>query len=286
MGRASVTVEAKAEKAEAKIVAKQLAKALFDATPEAMAKAKAKGLAKASARAVADAKLMREAELHAREVAIAAEIEKENIGKWSIEENQCLLFCVYNVLGIKGKDIMSFGGTMDVRVLLQSVMSTQGRALIYGVTPVDIHCMLMKVVEEHRVRGRNVGFTWKRAGLRKCTGKGWDVGSMKKTVLNKVGKKFVMLGKTMWANEAHKVKMRQLKNLSEKDICEVWGNMSSAWGLSKVDHAVAVRIEAKEDASRLVDNGCTAGMKLFSMTNLAMRMTDLCACFEFDLYDL
>ena len=286
MGRASVTVEAKAKKAEAKIVAKQLAKALFDATPEAMAKAKAKGLAKASARAVADAKLMREAELHAREVAIAAEIEKENIGKWSIEENQCLLFCVYNVLGIKGKDIMSFGGTMDVRVLLQSVMSTQGRALIFGVTPVDIHCMLMKVVEEHRVRGRNVGFTWKRVGLRKCTGKGWDVGSMKKTVLNKVGKKFVMLGKTMWANEAHKVKMRQLKNLSEKDICEVWGNMSSAWGLSKVDHAVAVRIEAKEDASRLVDNGCTAGMKLFSMTNLAMRMTDLCACFEFDLYDL
>jgi hypothetical protein len=55
---------------------------------------------------------------------------------------------------------------------------------------------------------------------------------------------------------------------------------------SKVDHAVAVRIEAKEDASRLVDNGCTAGMKLFSMTNLAMRMTDLCSCFEFDLYDL
>ena len=78
---------------------------------------------------------------------------------------------------------------MDVRVLLQSVMSTQGRALIYGVTPVDIHCMLMKVVEEHRVRGRNVGFTWKRVGLRKYTGKGWDVGSMKRTVLNKVGKK-------------------------------------------------------------------------------------------------
>jgi hypothetical protein len=61
---------------------------------------------------------------------------------------------------------------------------------------------------------------------------------------------------------------------------------SSAWGLSKVDHAVAVRMEAKEDASRLVDNGCIEGMKLFSMTNLALRMTDLCACFEFDLYDL
>jgi hypothetical protein len=286
MGRAIATTEAKAEKAEAKRIAKQLAKAVLDATPEAMAKAEAKAMAKASARAVAAAKLIYEAELHAREVAVAADIERENIVKWPIEENQCLLFCVYNVLGKEGKDIMSFGGTMDVRCLLQSVMSTQGRALIYGVTPVDIHCMLMKVVEEHRVRGRNIGFTWKRVGLRKCTGKGWDVGSMKRTVLNKVGKKFVMLGKTMWANEAHKAKMRQLRNLSEKDICEVWGGMSSAWGLSKVDHAVAVRIEAKEDASRLVDNGCTAGMKLFSMTNLAMRMTDLCSCFEFDLYDL
>ena len=38
------------------------------------------------------------------------------------------------MLGVEGKDIMSFGGTVDVRVLLQSVMSTQGRALIYGVT--------------------------------------------------------------------------------------------------------------------------------------------------------
>jgi hypothetical protein len=37
-----------------------------------------------------------------------------------------------------------------------------------------------------------------------------------------------------------------------------------------------VRVEAKEDASRLVDNGCTAGMRLFTMTNLAMRMRDLC----------
>jgi hypothetical protein len=286
MGRAISTTEAKAEKAEAKRIAKQLAKAVLDATPEAMAKAEAKAMAKASARAVAAAKLIYEAELHAREVAVAADIERENIVKWPTEENLCLLFAVYNVLGLEGKDIMTFGGTIDVRVLLQSVMSTQGRALIYGVTPMDIQRMLMKVVEEHRARGRNVGYIWKRVGLRRCSGKGWDVGSMKKTVLNKVGKKFVMLGKTMWVNEAHKAKMRKLKDLSEKDICEVWGNMSSAWGLSKVDHAVAVRIEAKEDASRLVDNGCTEGMKLFSMTNLALRMTDLCACFEFDLYDL
>jgi hypothetical protein len=77
---------------------------------------------------------------------VAAEIERENIVKWSIEENQCLLFCVYNVLGIEGKDVMSFRGMIDVWVLLQSVMSTQGRALIYGVTLVNIHCMLMKVV--------------------------------------------------------------------------------------------------------------------------------------------
>ena len=73
---------------------------------------------------------------------------------------------------------------------------------------------------------------------------------MKKTVLNKVGKKFVMLGKTMWVNELHRAK---LENLSEKEICEVWENMSTAWGLSKVDHAVAVKMQAKEDASGLVE---------------------------------
>jgi hypothetical protein len=71
MGRAIATTEAKAEKAEAKRIAKQLAKAVLDATPEAMAKAEAKAMAKASARAVAAAKLIYEAELHAREVEIA-----------------------------------------------------------------------------------------------------------------------------------------------------------------------------------------------------------------------
>jgi hypothetical protein len=46
--------------------------------------------------------------------------------KWPIEENLFLLFAVYNVLGLEGRDIMTFAGTIDVRVLLQSVMSTQG----------------------------------------------------------------------------------------------------------------------------------------------------------------
>ena len=43
---------------------------------------------------------------------------------------------------------------------------------------------------------------------------------MKRTALNKVGKKYIMLGKTMWANKAHKEKIRQLRNLSEKDIVD------------------------------------------------------------------
>ena len=55
----------------------------------------------------------------------------------------------------------------------------------------------------------------------------------RRSVLNKVGKKFVMLGKTMWLNDAHRAKMARLKNLSENEICEVWGEMESAWGLSK-----------------------------------------------------
>lgn len=151
-----------------------------------------------------------------------------------------MLFAVFNVLSPIGKDIMLLGGTVDMRALIQLLMSTQDRALIYGVTPMDIQYLLMKVVEENRVKGRNVKYIWKRVGLRDYTGKGWGVSNMKKTVLNKVGKKFVMFGKTMWLNEAHRAKMARLRNLSEKEICEEWGEMSTAWGLSKVDDAIAV----------------------------------------------
>jgi hypothetical protein len=35
-------------------------------------------------------------------------------------------------------------------------------------------------------------------------------------------------------NDAHRAKMARVKNLSENEICEVWGEMESAWGLSKV----------------------------------------------------
>jgi hypothetical protein len=286
MGRVCATIEEKAVKAEAKLAAKRLSKAIADATPEAIAKAEAKLVKKAMARAVAEAKAMEEALRNERERAIEIDIAKEKIVKWPIEECQCLLFSCFNVLGPVGKEIMSLGGTVDMRVMLQSVMTTHGRTLLYGVTAEDIQQLLRKVVEENRVRGRNVGYTWRRVGLRKSTGKGWDVSDFRRSVLNKVGKKFVMLGKTMWLNDAHRAKMARLKNLSENEICEVWGEMESAWGLSKVDHAIAVRVEAKEDASRLVDNGCTAGMRLFTMTNLAMRMTDLCDCYEFDVYDV
>lgn len=286
MGKARLTGEVKVERAEAKKMAKALAKAIADATPEAMAKAEAKRLLKATRKAVAEAKAAEDALISARDRAIAASIRNERIVKWSIDDHLCLLFAVFYVLDSVGKDIMTLGGTVDIRVLLQSVMATQGRALLYGVTSNDIHCLMMKVVEENRVRGREVGFVWKRVGLRKHTGKGWDVGSMKRTVLNKFGKKFVMLGKTVWGNEAQRKKMARLRNLSEIEICEVWGEMKSAWGLSAVDHAVAVRIEAREDDSRLIDNGCSEGMRLFTMTNLALRMTDLGDCFELDVFDV
>jgi hypothetical protein len=73
-----------------------------------------------------------------RELAIEIDVAKEKIVKWPIEECQWLLFSCLNVLSPAGEEILSLGGTVDMRVMLQSVMTTHGRTLLYGVTAEDI----------------------------------------------------------------------------------------------------------------------------------------------------
>ena len=57
--------------------------------------------------------------------------------------------------------------------------------------------VLWRIVENNQASGKDVKFTWKRTGMNMKSGLGWDVNSLKKTVLNKAGKKFVILGKHM-----------------------------------------------------------------------------------------
>ena len=284
MGRAVATPEAKAAKAALKLVAKALAKAIADATPEAIAKAEKKRIAIATARAKADVKAKAKAEADARAQAIRDVIEKENIVQWPKTENQCMMFALFNVLDGVGKELLTCGGVIDPRDLIISVIGGQGRTLLKGVNSHDVLKVLWRIVENNQARGKDVKFTWKRTGMNIKSGLGWDVRSLKKTVLNKAGKKFVILGKTRWATDKHKIWMQHLNTVTEAQVVEEWGK--HAHGLKTIDHAIGIRVEENPDATMIVDNGCTYGMKKYTAHNIVDRMEDLCACYEFALYEL
>jgi hypothetical protein len=217
--------------------------------------------------------------------AIREEIRKEGIVKWSLTEDQCMLFAVYNVLDSRGKELLTCGGTIEPRQLLNSVMGGQGRTLLRGVNGHDVLKMLWKVVENNRARGKNVRFTWQRTGFNVKSRLGWDVSNLKKSVLNKIGKKFVIIGKTRRQTEKHKKWMQHAKtSLTEDEVVEEWGK--TAKGLTAVDHAIGIRVEENSDATMIVDNGCTFGLKKFTMHNLADRMEDLCVCYQLALYEM
>lgn len=105
---------------------------------------------------------------------------------------------------------------------------------------------------------------------------------IKKSVLSKKGKKFVIFGKSKWATEKQKRKMAKLKKLSEEEILMEYSK--TAKGLSRLDHAVGITVDGSGKAV-LIDNGFTKGFKEFSMYNLVDRMDDLCLCYEIDLYE-
>jgi hypothetical protein len=284
MGRAIASPEVKAAKVAAKLVAKALAKAIADSTPEAIAKAEAKRVAKmiavAKAAVVAEAK----AAADAVEREIRAQIAKEGIVKWPITEDQCMTFALFNTLDRVGKELFTCGGSMDPRDVVLSVMGRVGRTLLYGVNSHDVLKVLWRVVENDLARGKDVKFVWKRTGFNVKSGLGWDVNSLQKTVLNKPGKKFVILGKTRWQSDRHKKWMQHLAKVTEAQALKEWGK--EALGTAAIDHAIGIRVEKSRDETMIVDNGCTYGMKKYTAQHLVDRMEDLCVCYEFDLYEV
>jgi hypothetical protein len=71
--------------------------------------------------------------------------------------------------------------------------------------------------------------------------------------------------------------------LTEAQVVEEWGKY--ALGLKTIDHAIGIRVEENPDATMIVDNGCTYGMKKYTAHNMVDRMEDLCSCYEFALYE-
>ena len=105
---------------------------------------------------------------------------------------------------------------------------------------------------------------------------------LKKTVLSKVGK-YVVFGKAKRNSEKHKNFIKKLKKLANDDeVAAEWVKVAD--GHSAHDHGVGI-IVADGAITKIIDNGCTNGFKLFSMVNLADRLDDVTVCFKFDLFE-
>ena len=211
----------------------------------------------------------------------------ENIVKWPVDENMCMLHVMYNGLDEKGRELMTCGGTLEPRELLKSVMvNGAGRTLLYGASSEDAHKLLEKIVQKNQERGKTVMYTWKKVGYNRKSDKRWNVRHIWKTCLAKKGM-HVIFGKSKKNSMAHEVLIRKLKKLEKAGDKDEIENLyaATAKGWSALDHAVGIKVDHELNAT-LICNGTRDGAKIFSMVNLADRMEDVCICYEYDLVEV
>ena len=202
---------------------------------------------------------------------------------WPLRENMCLLHAMYFGLSETEKELFTCGGLYEPRALLRSVIPRTGRSLLRGVTSIDAHNLIKKIVENNSLLGRNVKYTWQRQGQNVRSGHGWKVTDLKKTVLSKVGK-FVVFGKAKRNSDKHNNFIAKLRKLDNDDeVVAEWAKVAD--GSSAHDHGVGI-IVAEDKTARIIDNGCTHGSKLFTMINLADRLDDVTTCYKFELYEV
>ena len=197
----------------------------------------------------------------------------ENIVKWPVDENMCMLHVMYNGLDEKGRELMTCGGTLEPRELLKSVMVKRaGRTLLYGASSEDAHKLLEKIVEKNKERGKTVVYTWKKMGYNRKTNKRWNVKHIRKTCLGKKGM-HVIFGKSKKNSLCHEKWMKRLRKLEregeEDEIENLYAAAAEGW--SALDHAVGIKVDHDLNAT-LICNGTRDGAKKFSMVNLADRM--------------
>lgn len=210
----------------------------------------------------------------------------ENIVKWPLSENMCMLHVLYNGLSDAGRKLMTCDGTIEPRALLKSVMvKGVGRTLLKGASAEDAHKLMEKIVENKKARGKSVMYAWKRVGYNRKTDKRWNVYDIRKSL----GKKglHVIFGKAKKETDKHKNWIKRLKKLErdgeEDEIENLYAEAADGW--SPVDHAVGIKVDENLNAT-LICNGCVKGAKKFSIVNLADRMEDVCICYEYDLVEV
>jgi hypothetical protein len=201
---------------------------------------------------------------------------------WPLAENMCLLHAMYFGLSASEKSLFTCGGVYDPREMMRSVVPKKGRSLNFGASSNDAHNLIKLIVENNASLGKTVKYVWQRQGQNAKSGHGWKVTDLKKTVLSKVGK-YVVFGKAKRNSDKHVNFIKKLRKLDNDDeVAAEWVKVAD--GHSAHDHGVGI-IVSDDMRTKIIDNGCTNGSKLFSMVNLADRLEDVTECFKFDLIE-
>jgi hypothetical protein len=205
---------------------------------------------------------------------------------WPEAGNTCMLSSICMQMSKEQLKLITIGGKVDARHVMKEAMGVlMTDKLLRGISATDVTNFLELVVEKNRLRGKRVKFVWKRLGRNHgAGGKGWNVSTLKKSVLDvKVGK-FVILARAKRNTQRHEKLVRAVKSCeTEKEKLECWGRYAKGDGVPT--HAIGIKVEEGKP-TMLIDNGMRAGQKEFTVMELLKRVDDMRVCYELDVYEV
>ena len=176
---------------------------------------------------------------------------------WPLSENMCLLHALYFGLSVSEKSLFTCGGLYDPREMMRSVVSNSSRFVA-----------LLQMM--HTIWSN---WSWRTT---RCWGRLSNTYGSARARMWSLEQSWQV--RCIWESEEEQRWTRKLY----QEVEEAWQRRRS--GHSAHDHGVGI-IVADGVATKIIDNGCTNGFKLFSMINLADRLDDVTVCFKFGLFE-
>jgi hypothetical protein len=217
------------------------------------------------------------------EQSFRGEIEKKKMTEFGADTNMCLVAALLLPMSAQQQEWVRRGGNASEEFKKAMGLEVDDE-LSRGASMEEAGVFLRYIVKENEKIGVKLKYSFRCVtGRRGKTNKErwWKPEDLLKTVVKRDGK-YLIIGeakKTGVKLVAAKKRIQSVKGEQAKldKYCVV------AKGMCRGNHAISVKTEGEK--CRLYDNACVKGSVEFSIENLANKMSDLNACYYFDLYE-
>lgn len=161
-----------------------------------------------------------------------------------------------------------------------NMMESQG--FVKGIGSNDVWNYLIGVQRDYLSIGRKVDFMWRKMGRNATANHKGFSGISVERILKRDGM-YVLFGKAKWNNDEQRKFMKRLRGFTcERERFKFFGRRAK--GKRKADHAFGVRVDV--EGKFCYDSAMKSCRKVFSVENLAEKMSDINNCFVFDLFEV